>query len=284
MKPVVDRSLVPSIFGRHQFLVRRLHSLTGLVPIGGFLCIHLATNATILDGPDQFQRRVDQIHSLGPSQLLFLEWAFIFLPIIFHGLVGLLIVTRGMRNVTSYPYAGNIRYILQRTTGVIAFLFIFWHVFHMHGWLRFDWWTAHIAEPLGGASFKPKDAPATAAAAIQTSPAIFAIYAIGILACVYHLSNGLWTMGITWGIWVSPKAQQKANIPFAVFGLLLAAVGLGALIGMQTQELPAPASGLRREDAEASENAVPPIELAPISPSTQPDPAEEDPLEAGTGQ
>ena len=25
------------------------------------------------------------------------------------------------------------------------------------------------------------------------------VYAIGVLASVYHLANGLWTMGITWG-------------------------------------------------------------------------------------
>lgn len=283
MKNVVDRSLEPSIFGRHQFLFRRLHSLTGLIPIGGFLCIHLATNASILDGPDQFQRRVDQIHSLGPSQLLFLEWAFIFLPIIFHGLVGLLIVTRGMRNVTSYPYGGNIRYILQRTTGMIAFLFIFWHVFHMHGWLRFGWWTTNIAKPLGGANFVPEDAPATAAAAIQASPVIFAVYAIGILACVYHLSNGLWTMGITWGVWISPKAQRKANYPIAAFGVLLAVAGLGALIGLQNQPLPTPASGGSEKAARARDNPVRPIEPEPISPDGLSGLARQNPSASGAG-
>jgi len=266
MKNVVDRSLEPSIFGRQQFLFRRLHSLLGLIPIGAFLVIHLATNATILDGPAQFQERVNQIHSVGPSQLLFLEWAFIFLPIIFHGLVGLLIVTRGMRNVTSYPYGGNIRYILQRSTGVIAFVFIFWHVFHMRGWLQFAWWESHISRPLGGANFVAANAPATAAAAIQASPVIFAVYAIGVLACVYHLSNGLWTMGITWGVWISPKAQRKANYPIAAFGMLLAAAGLGALIGLQTQPLPAPASGGTEQAARARDNPVRPIEPEPIAP------------------
>lgn len=39
-----------SVFGRHEFVIRRLHSLTGLVPIGGYLCFHLATNAVVLDG------------------------------------------------------------------------------------------------------------------------------------------------------------------------------------------------------------------------------------------
>ncbi len=227
-----------SMFGRHEFLVRRLHSLVGLVPVGGFLCIHLATNASILDGTETFQRRVDQIHSLGETTLLMLEWAFIFLPILFHGLVGLVIVTRGKRNLRHYGYAENWRYTLQRTSGVIAMVFILWHVFHMHGWLRVAWWTEHVAQPLHGAKFDPQ-AAASAAAAIQASPLITAVYAVGIVACVYHLANGLWTMGITWGVWTSPAAQRRANIPCALFGLALLAVGLGALWGMQTVEVPA---------------------------------------------
>ena len=227
-----------SIFGRHEFFVRRLHSLTGLVPVGGFLVIHLATNASILDGPETFQRRVDMIHSIGPVSLFFLEWAFIFLPILFHGLIGLIIVTRGKRNLASYPYGENWRYTLQRATGVIAFLFIIWHVFHMHGWFKFAWWTEHVARPLGGAQFDHHHATATAAEAIQASPIIGVIYAVGILAAVYHLANGLWTMGITWGVWTSKNAQRWANIPCGGFGVILAVIGLSALFGMERVELP----------------------------------------------
>lgn len=246
-----------SVFGRHEFLIRRLHSLTGLLPVGGFLCVHLATNASILDGPETFQRRVDQIHSLGPSTIFMLEWAFIFLPILFHGIIGLMIVTRGKRNIGNYPFGENIRYTLQRATGVIAFVFILWHVFHLHGWLKFDWWVTGVAQPLGGAKFDPHHAPATAAAAIQASPLIFAVYAVGVLASVYHFANGLWTMGITWGVWTSPQAQRVATIPFVGFGLILAVVGLGALVGMQTTPVPRQGGGAQVETSGASDEAPP---------------------------
>jgi succinate dehydrogenase / fumarate reductase cytochrome b subunit len=239
--PVMDIPFLASIFGKYEFPIRRLHSLTGLIPIGGFLCIHLATNASILDGTEQFQRRVDQIHSLGPITLLLLEWAFIFLPILFHGLIGLVIVTRGKRNLRHYGYSGNWRYTLQRATGVIAMVFIVWHVFHMHGWLKWPWWVEHVARPLGGARFDPEHA-ATAPATLQASWGLLAVYAIGVLACVYHLANGLWTMGITWGVWTSPTSQRRATIACAAFGVALAVVGLGALVGMQTAEIPDDAS------------------------------------------
>jgi succinate dehydrogenase / fumarate reductase, cytochrome b subunit len=221
-----------SVFGRHEFLIRRLHSLSGLLPIGGYLAFHLATNAAIIDGVDRYQHRADQIHQLGQSTILVMEWSVIFLPILFHGIVGMLIVCRGKRNVANYSYEGNFRYTLQRATGVIAMLFILWHVFHMHGWFRFEWWV-QMAEPLGGAQFKPHDVM-TAPIAIQASWVIAAIYAVGTLACVYHLTNGIWTMGITWGVWTSPKAQRMANYPCLLVGVTLAAVGMAALWEMWT--------------------------------------------------
>ena len=220
------------MFGGFEFVVRRAHSLLGLVPVGAFLCIHLATNGSICDGPEIFQQRVDQIHSVGPSTLFVLEWMFIFLPILFHGIIGMIIVMRGKRNVNHYSYVSNFRYTVQRTTGVIAMAFILWHVFHMHGWLRFEWWHTYIAGPLGGAKFDPHQAGLTIATTVQASWWITAIYAVGVLACVYHLANGIWTMGITWGIWSTPHAQRWANVPCALFGLALATVGLAALVGI----------------------------------------------------
>ena len=231
-----------SVFGRHEFVVRRLHSLVGLLPLGGYLCFHLATNAAVWDGAQTYQYRADQIHVMGVTTLLFLEWGLIFLPILFHGVVGLLIVTRGRRNVFQYPYMGNIRYTLQRGTGVVAFAFILWHVFEMHGWFHFSWWIEHVARPLGGAHFDPLRAPATAAAVIQDSPTVAAVYAVGVLACVYHLANGLWAMGITWGLWTSPRAQRSALGLCTVFGIGLAILGLGALYGMEKVDLSPPAA------------------------------------------
>jgi succinate dehydrogenase / fumarate reductase cytochrome b subunit len=226
-----------SIFGRHEFIVRRVHSLLGLVPVGAFLIVHLATNVTILDGPATFQARVDQIHSLGPLTLLFVEWAFIFLPILLHGLVGLAIVARGHRNVLYYPYLGNIRYTLQRWTGVIALVFIVWHVFHTRGWFENEWWMAHVTRPLGGGTFDAHRAAATAVAAVQAARWIAAAYALGTLASVYHLANGLWTMGITWGLWTSPHAQRWASGACLLAGLGLAGLGLAALLGLEITSL-----------------------------------------------
>lgn len=230
-----------TFFERHDFLLRRLHSLSGLIPVGAFLVMHLVTNASVLNGAGSFQENVNRIHSLGVA-LTTVEWVFIFLPLIFHAVVGVVIINSGRPNTSSYAYVGNVRYTLQRVTAWIALFFILGHVFHMHGWFKS---LRPVVEQLGGARFDPLFATSTAAAALQASVLLQIAYVVGILATVFHLANGLWTMGITWGVWTTPAAQQRANYACGGFGLLLAAVGLGALWGLLRVD---PAEALRVEE------------------------------------
>jgi succinate dehydrogenase / fumarate reductase, cytochrome b subunit len=218
-----------SLFGRHEFFIRRLHSFLGLMPLAGYLFFHLAINATILDGAKTYQSRVDLIHSFGPTTLLILEWLFILLPILFHGLIGLIIITSGRMNSLRYPYLENWGYTLLRLSGIITFLFVIYHVFQMYGWFHFGWWKEYVL-PYGGARFDPKEAAQTAVDVLK-SPTIAAIYGVGIFAAVLHVASGLWTFGITWGVWTSIRAQRAARIPCIVFGLLLLVIGWGALYG-----------------------------------------------------
>lgn len=219
------------------------------------MCVHLVTNASVLDGPGTFQRNVHAIHNLG-SALLLVEWTFIFLPILFHGVLGMLIVCAGKSNTRGYPLSGNIRYTLQRSTGVIALVFILVHVFHLHGWFHIDWWLDYVVKPLGGAKFYPYNAASTCAAALQSSYLWVAFYAIGVLACVYHLANGIWTMGITWGVWTRPASQRRASAVCALFGVGLAAVGLAALWGMATLDVDRAAEVENRQYEQQSEIGV----------------------------
>lgn len=264
----MDASTTPFLV-RHEFLIRRLHSLSGLVPVGAFLCLHLATNASVLGGGEIFQSNVDRIHALGPL-LPVVEWTFIFLPLIFHAVVGVMIIRTGLPNTGSYAYRNNIRYTLQRATAWIALAFILYHVFHMHGWFHGETWLKKVAEPLGGAKFDPLDAADSAALALN-SIVIQILYAIGILASVYHLANGIWTSGITWGLWVTPAAQRRADWVCLAFGLLLAAVGLGALTGFSTFKV----STSPAAETQATEAPVQPSETASDSTASLPGGAHE---------
>ena len=193
------------------------------------MVVHLLVNASVLNGTATYQNAVYGIHSLGKI-LPIIEWGFIFIPILFHAIFGIVIIRGGLPNHTTYRYGSNIRYTMQRATGMIAFFFILWHVAHMHGWFHIDAWL-QVMDSLGGHKFRPYNATSSAAAAMQASLLIPILYIVGILACVFHLANGIWTMGITWGVWVNPTSQRWAGRVCCVFGIGLAIVGVSAVYG-----------------------------------------------------
>jgi succinate dehydrogenase / fumarate reductase cytochrome b subunit len=88
--------------------------------------------------------------------------------------------------------------------------------------------------PLGGGKFDPHEAAQSTAVVIQGGLWVAPLYAIGVLACVFHLANGIWTSLITWGITIRPQTQRLSGVCCAVFGVLLALVGLGALGGFRS--------------------------------------------------
>jgi succinate dehydrogenase / fumarate reductase, cytochrome b subunit len=208
----------PSIGGRHHFLLRRLHSLTGLV-FGGYIVVHLLVNATLIQGstPDDiYQKQVNKIHSL--PFLWAVEWAFIFLPILYHTVYGIWITVTGQPNVGNYPFAKNYFYILQRISAIVIALFIAFHVFAMKGFLG------------STLSFDPQNATATVTRHINASWATaYLIYPLGILASCYHLANGFWTAAITWGLTVSAAAQRRWGYACAGLGVFSLGCGLLAL-------------------------------------------------------
>src|SRR5437868_15093177 len=109
-----------------SFVLRRLHSLTGIIPVGAFLVEHiLVSNSTAISGPDAYARQVSFLGNLPP--VFVIELLGIWLPIAFHGLYGFYIWYRGDSNTALYSWTGNWMYSMQRWTGGIAFGYIVWH-------------------------------------------------------------------------------------------------------------------------------------------------------------
>ena len=230
---------------RYHFLIRRLHSLTGIIPVGVFLCIHLSVNATILAGPEAFQYAVNQIHKLENLGILqAVEVLFILLPILFHAAIGIVIWLSGKPDLGAYQYASHYRYVLQRWTGIVAFAFILVHLWHLH-------WVIP-----GGAEFNEQaaaDSTIRALSAAWTAP----VYAVGILCAVYHLANGIWTFLITWGVTMGPRSQQLSGRVCLIIGIVLGLLGVGALIKLKTSDIP-PAAGTPEVHAIVAENPIEP--------------------------
>jgi succinate dehydrogenase / fumarate reductase cytochrome b subunit len=211
---------VPVIGGRHHFLLRRLHSLTGLV-FGGYLIVHLLVNATLIQGvhpDDVYQLQVDKIHAL--PFLWALEWGLIYLPIIYHTVYGIWITLTGQPNVGNYPYSKNIFYVLQRASAVVIVLFMIFHVLA----LKYGLFGMNL-------SFTPGRATETVARHLDHPVLLWLVYPLGILASCYHLANGFWTAAITWGLTISEGAQKRWGIVCGLLGVLLFIAGIAALIG-----------------------------------------------------
>ncbi len=220
-------SSVPRWLDRNHFLLRRLHSLSGIVPIGAFLCVHLLTNSTAFVGADSFNEHVLQIHHL--PWLLAVEWLFIFLPLAFHGSYGVVIAWQGKMNPLQYPYLDNWRYALQRVTAWITIGFIIIHLLHF----RF----AHL---LGGVDYK-EGAMASGAFAFTRQGfltvwlpvwLLVVIYVTGLTAAVFHFCNGIVTFCITWGITVGVAARKRVSVLAGALGVVLLFWGLASLYAL----------------------------------------------------
>ena len=198
-----------------EFFWRRLHSLTGIIPIGAFLIEHiLVSNSTAMNGSEAYANTVKFLGSL--PLVLALETLFIWIPIAFHGFYGFYIWYRGDSNVGgAYPWTGNWMYTVQRWTGAIAFFYIGWHVWH----LRFAGVDLH-AHP--GASFGKVQGELVIAWQL-------AFYIVGLVAASWHFSYGVWLFCAKWGITVGERARRRLlGLCLALF-LLIAGVGLASL-------------------------------------------------------
>lgn len=199
---------------RHHFALRRLHSLTGIVPLGAFLAEHLLTNFSAVLG--RYSEYVESIQHLPWLRLI--EWIFIFLPLAFHGLYGLFITTTGQSNVLAYRFGGNVRYTLQRITAVITVVFLVVHLAKF----RFNYLLS------GGQEFSADNALAMTVAGLSAS-GVVAFYAAGVSAAVFHFANGLWTAAITWGLTLGPRSQWRMGWICGAIGAALGVLGLWSL-------------------------------------------------------
>lgn len=235
--------------GRHHFLLRRLHSLTGILPIGVFLIAHLTTNSSVLwgglalhgdaglgadasmltRGIAYFQEEVVWINEQIPH-LLLIELT-LWLSIAFHAILGLVYIRSGKANVQHYPFQDNWRYTLQRVSGYFGIVFIFYHV----ATLRWGW---TFLVP-GGVDWGYTAASSTLAMALRGSSAGYTPlgvvvslgYFIGVSMLVFHFANGLWTAAITWGLTVSVAAQRRWGVVCAGLGVALMGAAWMALVG-----------------------------------------------------
>lgn len=193
-----------------SFALRRLHSLLGVIPLGVFLIQHLVINHFAVNSPEAFNKASDFMWNL-PFKIV-LETLVIYLPILFHAIYGVYIAFTSKNNVTHYSTFRNWMFLLQRITGIIAFIFIAIHV-----------WQTRVQAALG------HHINYDMMADLFNSPINVIGYVIGIVSVIFHFSNGLWSFAVSWGITQSDRSQKiMAYVSLGAF-LVITFIGLRAL-------------------------------------------------------
>jgi succinate dehydrogenase / fumarate reductase, cytochrome b subunit len=204
-------SRAPSRGDRH-FWLRRLHSLTGIVPVGGYLAFHFWENYTATRGPEAYNEMTRRLQEIPFA--VFLEIFVIAVPLFFHGIYGLFITTTARPNVISNRYVRNGMYLLQRVTGVFVFAFILFH-----------YWTTRLVQLRDHESL---DLFRLVQSTVE-NPWIYAFYIVGILSATFHLANGIWSFSIVWGLSIGPRAQRRMMWVSAALFVVLSIFGVRSI-------------------------------------------------------
>ncbi len=195
---------------RKYFLLKKLHSLSGVVPTAGFVIFHLFENSNSVAGKEAFTHTIATLR--GFPYLYLLEILLIG-PIVFHALLGIYIARTAKYNVGSYGFRANWMYLLQRATGYILFVFIGFHLYNTRfagiaSADMFDYLAAEFAQP-----------------------GYFIFYVLGVLSAAYHLSNGLWGFTYSWGLVTGQKSQDLVWKACMGLGVVVALMGINSLLG-----------------------------------------------------
>ena len=202
------------------FLLRKLHQLTGIVPLGLFFGVHMFTNAKAMNGPEVFNQAVGDIHHL--PFLLLIEIFGIFIPLLYHSVYGIFISFEARNNVATYGFARNWLYLFQRISGIFLFVFILFHLLHFRFGLFAGFGLTDVA--VAGHA----DQAFGIVAGDMQSVGILILYILGVFATAWHLGYGIFLFSVDWGIVIGEKAQRAALAVCAAIGIGLFAAGTNA--------------------------------------------------------
>lgn len=196
--------------------MRRLFSLSGVLPLGVFLVIHMMANGRALVGEAAFSETVRRMRAV--PGIFAIELLLVFAPLVFHAAYGVWLIATRRALAEPSPYPPTLR-SLHRVAGVVALVYIGYHLYEYRlalavpGLRSGDFFTA----------LSSRLSSTTAGAPLR---AMF--YIVGIAAVVFHFATGLWGYMVARGWFVSPRARRFAAAGASVVGaaLFLAAANL----------------------------------------------------------
>ncbi|MCS7165570.1 MAG: hypothetical protein RMJ51_04795 [Candidatus Calescibacterium sp.] len=196
---------------------KRLHSITGILFVGGFVVVHFINNS-IAYNPKKLNELSKSIHKNPLFPLV--EIVGIYTPLISHIVIGLILLRKGridlrIRSETNY------RYILQRISAYVILKTLLFHLIT----IRFNEYIPERIRRMLNIPSKRDLAYQKVSIWFRSPlwPIGYVAYTLFTVSIAYHLSNGIWTSAITWGLAKTYEKQVKlrkfSNLSFIILSL-----------------------------------------------------------------
>ena len=234
-------------------MLRKLHSLTGVVPIGAFLFLHLWMTASIGGSRAIYDRQVGFLH--GGPVLGVLEVVLILLPLGYHALYGIVRSLQPRDPVLTYD--NDLMVVLQRVSGAVVLVFVVLHVWEF----RVQTWTTGL--PVSSYSSKLVEHLSSTQVGV---PWIALGYLVGTAASLFHLVNGMTSFCNTWGFATNAASLHRLRLLFRGLGIIFFGLSAALVVQLATGLRVFPAEKATVEAAACGPGAISP----PPDPSTVP--------------
>ena len=205
----------------------RWHSLLGVIPLAGYLLLHLLGQVLALSGSALqrgFQALLDR-----SAVVSVLEFGVIYLPLCAHAALGLWQVTRrepgsvGPERDPAWPLGWG--RTLQRLSALGLLLFLVFHVWQFEGRL----WLGELRR----VDFLPELCASLSSTAFGGVPLVAFGYLLGVAAAALHAAQGLYHACVSWG-WVTPPRREWLARACLLGGIALFAVGALIIVQLAT--------------------------------------------------
>lgn len=190
----------------------RIGSLVAFLPLTVWLFFHLWNNLAAFQGGDRWQEAVTTYpHPV--AQLV--TSIVVLLPIVLHTVWGVGRLLTSRPNNVRYRFFANLKYLLQRLSAVGLLLFLGAHL-----WLAMlkPRLMENHAEQFSDISHQ-----------MRTHLPTLVVYILGTLGAAYHVTNGLSTFAMGWGIVSSQRALRRMDVIGAIVFVVLLAMGWAAI-------------------------------------------------------
>ena len=203
--------------------LRRIFTLTGVVPVGIFLVLHVWTKASALGGSVAFNAWEDRLWGL--PLISAIEVLGILLPLAFHAGYGVYLSFERGQSTDRYPFGKSWVRPFGRATGMVTLVFILAHLweFRVQKWL----YGMHAHSFFGAAT-------ADLSSMKWGVPWIALGYLGGLSAAVAHFTVGLATFAMSSGRLASKSARRVAAGLIVTVGVGLMGFGVLTVVYFST--------------------------------------------------